>query len=132
MSATLKEIIIAKEKDLLTFEVRSSAKKLKELISDDFKEIGASGAYFGLSEVLERLPTEASWCWSAQTQDWEFRFLSDDIAQTIHRAFIIHNQEDEGVYSRRMSIWRKEKGLWKMYYHQGTKIDPFTLDKSNP
>ena len=121
----LAEIIIEKEKALLTFEVRSSVERLKSLLSREFKEVGASGAYFGLDDVLERLPTEENW--SCKTQDWEFRMLSSEIAQTIHRAFVVHFDGDEGVYSRRTSIWRNESGEWKMIYHQATKIEPFEI-----
>lgn len=122
---TLAEILIKKEKALLTFDVRSSVEKLKSLLSNEFKEVGASGAYYGLSEVIECLPAEENW--SCKTQDWEFRLLSSDIAQTIHRAFIVHFDGDEGVFSRRTSIWKKESGEWKMIYHQGTKVEPFEI-----
>ena len=54
----LRKKIINLEKALLTFEVRQSAAKLTELLSEDFKEIGASGACFGLAEILEHLPCE--------------------------------------------------------------------------
>ncbi|MEM7208226.1 MAG: DUF4440 domain-containing protein [Pseudomonadota bacterium] len=122
---SLAEIIIEKEKALLTFGVRSSIESLRSLLSSEFKEVGASGAYFGLSEVLECLPAEESW--SCKTQDWEFRLLSIDIVQTIHRAFVVHFDGDEGTYSRRSSIWRKESNEWKMIYHQGTKVEPFEI-----
>jgi hypothetical protein len=48
--------LIANDKALLTPEVRSSLTKLKSLVSEDFREIGASGAYFELQTVLERFP----------------------------------------------------------------------------
>jgi hypothetical protein len=44
----IKNHLIELEKSLLTFEVRHSKERLIELISTDFNEIGASGAYFGL------------------------------------------------------------------------------------
>ena len=122
---SLAETIIEKENALLTWEVRSSADKLRSLLSVEFREVGASGAYFGLSEVLESLLSEENW--SCKTKDWEFRALSDDVVQTIHRAFVVHFEGDKGVYSRRTSIWRNESGEWKMIYHQGTKIEPFHI-----
>ena len=121
----LAETIIEKEKALLTLEVRSSVTKLKSLLSSEFREVAASGAYYGLSEVLEWLPAEEDW--TCHTQDWEYRLLSNEIAQTIHRAFVVHFNGDEGVYSRRTSIWRNEAGEWKMVYHQGTRVEPFDI-----
>jgi len=121
----LADIIIEKEKALLTLGVRSSVEKLKSLLSNEFKEVGASGAYFGLREVLECLPGDGNW--SCKTQDWEFRMLNSEIAQTIHKAFIVHSDKDEGTYSRRTSIWKNESGEWKMIYHQGTKVEAFEI-----
>ncbi|MFI2810470.1 MULTISPECIES: DUF4440 domain-containing protein [Microbulbifer] len=122
---SLQEEIISKEKSLLNTSVRRSRTKLRELISGDFREIGASGACFGLAELLEQLPQDADW--SAQTQDREFRILGDGVTQTVHRAFIKKAGSDTGTFSYRTSIWRLENGSWKMVYHQGTKVAPFEL-----
>jgi len=116
----LAQHIIEREKALLHPETRKSQKRLCELISTEFKEIGASGSCFGLAEVLDALPHENGW--SATTQDWEFRLLSEELAQTIHRAFVVRHQGDSGTYSLRSSIWRLEDGDWKMVYHKGTKV----------
>ena len=126
----LAETIIAKEKSLLTWDVRSSTEKLRSLLSSEFKEVGASGAYFGLAQVLESLPSEEGWC--CKTKDWEFRALAKDIVQTIHLAFVAHFEGDEGVYSRRTSIWKNESGEWKMIYHQGTQVEPFQEGANAP
>jgi hypothetical protein len=121
----LKAHIIQLEKSLLTFEVRHSEKELIKRISPKFKEIGASGDYFGLDNVLKRLPTEQTW--SAVVQDFEFSQLSDDVCQLIFRAFIKSNTSDSGTYSFRSSIWKKHGDDWKMIFHQGTKVEPFDL-----
>lgn len=122
----LREEIINLEKALLTFEVRQSAAKLTEMLSEDFKEIGSSGACLGLAEILENLPRERDW--SATTQDWEFRTLSEDIVQTICNACIKKSGSATEAYSRRTSIWRLEGEFWKMVYHQGTLVAPFELE----
>lgn len=119
----LREQIIDNEKALLSIEVRSSVEKLRLLISADFIEIGSSGNKFGLKEVLELLPQETNW--SAKAGDFEFRLLSDYIVQLIYKAFIKKDEQDEGIYSLRTSIWKKEKSTWKIIFHQGTKVSPF-------
>ncbi|MFQ3230759.1 DUF4440 domain-containing protein [Reinekea sp.] len=121
----LKSKIIDLEKSLLTFEVRHSKLELLKRISPDFKEIGASGAYFGLDNVLERLPTEESW--SATAQDFEFSQISEEICQVIYRTFNKSSESATGTYSRRSSFWKKFDDGWKMFFHQGTKIEPFEL-----
>ncbi|MFD1217207.1 nuclear transport factor 2 family protein [Microbulbifer celer] len=122
----LREKIINLEKTLLTFEVRRSPAKLNELLSENFKEIGASGACSGLAEILEHLPRERDW--SATTQDWEFRALSEGIVQVMYKACIEKPGSGTPVYSRRTSIWRLEGESWKMVYHQGTAVVPFELE----
>ena len=120
------ELLIKNEKALLTYEVRCSPERLRSLISDDFREIGVSGVYFGLAEVLENVPLTAQ-NWSAVAQNFECRYLSDDIAQVVFQCIIIHDIDSEPVYSLRSSIWRLEGGQWKMFFHQGTKVPSFDV-----
>ena len=120
------ELLIKNEKALLTDEIRHSPDRLRSLISDDFREIGASGAYLGLADVLEELPLSAE-NWSAIAQNFECRKLGDDIMQVIFQCVITHDRNSEPVYSLRSSIWRLEDGQWKMVFHQGTKISPFDV-----
>lgn len=118
------EWIIAREQSLLTADVRASVGRLRELLSAEFREIGASGACIGLVELLEHLPQEQHW--TAHTRDWEFRVLARDIVQTFHRALVTRGGADD-TYSRRTSLWRNESGIWRMVYHQGTRVEPFPL-----
>jgi hypothetical protein len=122
----LKEKIIELEKSLLTFEVRHSKTELIKRIAPEFKEIGASGAYFGLDNLLARLPTEQAW--HALVQDFEFTQHSSDICQLIFKSYIKHNDSDEGTYSLRSSFWKKYDDGWKMFFHQGTKVEPFEIN----
>jgi len=117
--------IIGLEKSLLTLEVRHSETELRKRIAPGFKEIGASGAYFGLDNILERLPTRQSW--SAVVQDFEFRQHNNDLCQLVFKAYIKSNDADEGTYSLRSSFWQKFDDDWKMIFHQGTKMEPFEL-----
>jgi hypothetical protein len=117
--------LIANDKALLTPEVRRSVPKLKSLLSEDFREIGATGAYFGLQNVLDRLPKTDNW--SATAQDFECRMLSPTVGQVVFRCVITHDADVEPVYSHRSSIWKLEDGDWKMVFHQGTKVAPFEV-----
>ena len=121
----LREQIIEKEKAFLSFEVRHSIEKLTSLLSKDFREIDASGSYSNLKEVCESYPKEERW--SAQVDGFNFRMLSLDIVQLTFRAFMKRDENDDGVYSLRSSIWRNESGTWKMVFHQGTEVPPFEI-----
>ena len=118
----VREEVIKMEKALLTREVRDSADKIRQFLSEDFKEIGAGGSYFGIKEVLASATNQDYW--SAYPENWEFRQLSPEIAQVLYRVKIVRGSARETSYSLRTSIWRKEVGTWKMVYHQGTKLAP--------
>ncbi len=121
----LETYIIELEKSLLTFEVRHSEVELRKRIAPEFKEIGASGAYFGLDSVFEQLPAEKTW--SVFVQDFEFKLHSPEMCQLIFHAFIKNNDSDEGMYSLRSSFWKKFDDGWKIIFHQGTEVEPFEL-----
>jgi len=114
----LKLQLIKLEQALLQPQVRGSAAQLTELIAKDFIEVGASGARFGFSDVLTRLPQESPPQFS--NSNFELRMLSDSIAQLCYQATIT-DVSGEVKHSRRTSIWRNESAnTWKMIYHQGT------------
>lgn len=119
----LQKLILEKEIALTTFEVRNSADQLCELLSLEFKEIGSSGDYFGLSELLEDLPDEQDW--HCHIQEVEFNQITPDVVHLVYLALIKQHESDSGTYSRRSSIWRKEGSNWKMWFHQGTKLALF-------
>ncbi len=121
----LSEHLVALEKALLTFEVRHNEEKLEQLIAPEFREIGASGAYFGLTEILQRLPEEQNW--TARVQDFECYSLGKGICQLVFKAFIKHHDSDSGTFSLRSSIWRQFGDDWKVVFHQGTLVPPFNL-----
>ena len=118
----IREKIIEMEKALLSPEVRGSVEKMRQFLSEDFREVGASGAYFGFNEVMQSISNQTDW--AAIPDLWEFRQLSDDIAQLMYRVKIIRGQAGEVTHSRRTSIWRKEVETWKLVYHQGTMVGP--------
>lgn len=121
----LEDQIIELEKSLLTREVRNSKLELRKRISPRFKEIGASGTYFGLDSILEHLPSKQSW--RAVVQDFEFTQHNKDMCQLVFKAYIKSNDADEGTYSLRSSFRQKFDDDWKMIFHQATKVEPFDL-----
>ena len=122
MNMKLIDILIKKENQLLLPEIRHSTTKLKELLSENFIEIGSSGKKFRLKEVLENLSKEKDW--SAKISNIEFRMINEDVAQLFYNCVIYHNLDDKGSYSIRNLNWTNESDTWKMIFHQGTKISP--------
>ncbi len=117
MNYQLKEKLIELECYLHTSEARSSVLELDRLLSDEFREIGASGKYFGKAEVLSRLPEETAI--KIDACDFEVRELSATVTHVFYKSMLYKNGELTRT-SYRTSIWCEEDGEWKMRFHQGT------------
>lgn len=97
---------------------RSSIRELDSLLSDDFREIGASGVYFGKAEVLGGLPSEDFA--DIRASRFEFRVLSQNV---VHITYVSRRYNEEGELLRvsyRTSIWQYQDERWQMVFHQGT------------
>lgn len=114
----LQTIIYELETSLLKPEVRSSLEKLDELLAEDFKEFGSSGSVYTKQDVLTRLPSSTN---SDRyiVSDFSIKLLSPDIVMANFKTEKIIN-DTQKVFSLRTSLWRKENGTWKMFFHQGT------------
>ena len=120
MNNETNELLITLEKELHGAEARTSRTRLDELISDDFREIGASGKYFGKSEVLEMLPSEEPP--EIHSSDYEVFYLAPEIAQVVYQSYRLDDNGSPARKTRRSSIWRKSGEMWKMIFHQGTML----------
>ena len=117
MDADEKELI-SLELKLHTRKARSSRETLDKLIADDFREIGASGAYFGKQSVLDRLPSEDEI--KIEANEFEYRRFSASIAHLTYKSRLL---SPIGVLARtsyRTSIWKLNDSKWQMIFHQGT------------
>lgn len=105
---------------LLAPEVRSSAAKLDELLSDDFIEYGSAGLIYDKKHILERLPSNTDNV-VYKVDDFKVKILSDDCVLATFKTERTVNDAINTV-SLRSSIWKKEGENWKMFFHQGTII----------
>ncbi len=110
--------LIRLELKLHTREGRTSNETLDSLIADEFREIGASGAYFGKQNVLDRLPNEDEI--KIEASDFEYRRFSQSIAHLTYKSKLFCPVGTLVRTSYRTSIWRLENGKWQMIFHQGT------------
>lgn len=105
------------EEALLTTVVRQSTERLRELLTDDFFEIGSSGRLL--------------------YQDWDQTTLQLDPIEAELSEFTLHPLTEGHVLvtyrlvqpvlnreTRRSSIWVFVDGRWKMRFHQGTVVPP--------
>jgi hypothetical protein len=88
------------------------------MVTDDFREIGASGRIYSREYVLEVLadrlsgaPSQDVW----ETSDFACRKLSEEYFLLTYA--LLQN----GVRrTRRTTLWRLIDGEWKIAFHQGT------------
>lgn len=101
------------ERTLMQPATRRSAEQLKALISEDFFEIGASGATYTLPDLIAVLAVEPDGP-AATISKFNAKLLSPDIALVTYRTDL------NGLARLRSSIWRREQGAWQLHFHQGT------------
>lgn len=110
-----KEQLLALERMLLDPEVRHSASKLEVLLHEDFIEFGSSGLVYNRRMMIDMMVKEVPA--TVLIRDYEVRSLSADTALVTYRSIGASGQE-----ARRSSIWVHSDGVWKVRFHQGTRI----------
>jgi len=109
------------EEKLLHSDVRKNPEILKELLSEDFEEIGSIGKISSREEVINWLVTkEKNIKWSLN--EFRVRELAPDMVLVIYRANKNEHHSSGSKGSIRSSIWKLCGDQWKMIFHQGTKI----------
>ncbi|MFL1416594.1 DUF4440 domain-containing protein [Pseudomonas fildesensis] len=114
MGMELEQLLFGLEEELLEGATRSDAVPLSQLLADDFVEFGASGNVWGCKdEVIAGLQEEV---FSVRRMSgFAVKVLGEGVALVTYRC------HREGVGdSLRSSVWREEKGRWRMVFHQGT------------
>lgn len=103
-------------------ENRRSSQRLKEIIAEDFLEIGSSGKLMRRSDFdYEDDLLNAD---EYLIDTLEARSLSNDCVLTVYQL----ENKTRGVMTRRSSIWKKVNSNWVLSFHQGTKV---TAELSN-
>ena len=108
--------VVQLERELLEPATRANLARVRELLADDFLEVGASGQSFGKAEVLSWLPAESGKSFA----------VTSIKAVTLGKGVILVTYAAERTYqgyitrSLRSSVWVKGAGGWQMRYHQGT------------
>ena len=105
--------VIALEVELLSPAARRSPQRLRELLDDDFSEIGASGRVWSRAETIEALPREERTgpVPHAELTGW---LLGPDLV------LLTYVSDPAGRCARRSSLWRRTPDGWKLRHHQGT------------
>ena len=113
--------LLAQEAALLDPSTRHSPSAVSALLAEDFVEYGASGRVFDKAAIVAGLAAEAGPPVPARRTmtDATVRLLAPGVALVTYRATRDH-ADGTRTTSLRSSIWRREDGVWRMAFHQGT------------
>ncbi|WP_300260998.1 DUF4440 domain-containing protein [Clostridium sp.] len=120
---SIKEQIFQLENDLIKSEVRKSADKINEILSNDFVEFSSSGSeyHYKYGDVFQDEEDERILDW--EILDFKVKKVTDNCVLATYMV-IKHDELDERKrYSLRSSLWTEKNGKWKMSFHQGTLLE---------
>ena len=109
------ETLRACESALIDPDVRRSEPSLRDLLHEDFTEIGSSGNVYDREAMIEMMLTEAHG--EVIIRDFSATFLSDTVALVTYRSIGSTGQE-----ARRSSIWMHSDERWQLRHHQGSRV----------
>jgi hypothetical protein len=112
--------IKALEVKLLNPEVRGNRGELEKLISPEFIEYGSSGLIYNYSGTISYLIANAADTFNYSFVNFKTRRHSED---TILALYILETEKNRRIaISNRSSIWHWEEGIWRVIFHQGTRV----------
>jgi hypothetical protein len=118
-SQDLTDHLLALEKALQTREVRSSAEKIGEILSPEFREFGRSGLAYTFDDIIARLIAETGPN-NTGIEDFSVSMISETVALATYRGIRIES-DGTRLLANRSSLFRLDPdGKWRMVFHQGT------------
>lgn len=100
---------------MLDPDVRSDPGRVGELLHDEFVEFGSTGRVYTKQTLLDMLRHQRPS--TVVVRDFTVRQLESDTALVTYRTV-----GQAGQQARRSSVWIRQDGVWKMAFHQGTRI----------
>ena len=116
MTDDLAAHLIALELRLQDSSTRHNPAAMEELLSQDFREFGASGRVWDRATLIETLSAEPPE--PITSENFECQRLSIDLALLTYVA------ANPARKTLRSSLWRLESDRWRILFHQGTVILP--------
>ena len=108
--------LIELELRLQVSTTRKDAAALAELLSEDFREFGASGRVWNRASIMAELAAETPD--KIISENFECQRLSSELAPL---TYVCRHPTRRTL---RSSLWRLEGDSWRVLFHQGTVIPP--------
>lgn len=106
------EYVVAAEIELAQRTRRGSGEAAAALIHSQFREFGASGRAWDRASILALMDAESAA--APAIDDVAAVRLGPNVIQVTYRT------RDSRGTAARSSIWLRDDGDWKIYFHQGT------------
>jgi len=114
-----------KEVALHQFSIRTDANQLRELPHPEYLEIGYSGNTYNFDTTVADLLAEAPTDDQIWSQEYEYDELAPDIVLLLYKSATIDRDGNLSRHAKRVSIWIREAGKWRIKFHQATPISIF-------
>ena len=87
-------------------------------MTEDYWQVGASGRIYERDVVVDSVVTRG------KVEGDEHWTVSDPCCRQVgeHTYALTYQLDQDGRLTRRLTIWRRDGGDWKILYHQGTVI----------
>lgn len=110
----------ALEESLWRTQTRFDRTHCAKVFADDFIEFGRSGRVWSRSELIEAEPRKIE-C-ELPLPEFRTRMLTRELVQATYIS-IVQNPDGGQDAANRSSLWRWEKGRWRICFSQGTPCD---------
>jgi hypothetical protein len=112
--------LLSLETTLLDPAVRRDRSRVSELLAEDFVEFGSSGRVWTRNRILDLLAIEEYL--PPTIEDFECRQISSTAIFATYRAVRVDALTGTRTVTLRSSIWKRETGVWRIHFHQGTRV----------
>ncbi|MDO5630057.1 MAG: universal stress protein, partial [Mobilicoccus sp.] len=111
------EEVLELERATLSPEYRRQPGKVRELLADDFHEVGRSGREFVASDFADTVDAIDRPVSEKVVESMDARSIAPDVV------LVSTTLLTDGHRSRHTSVWRREGRAWSMVHHQGTWVE---------
>lgn len=108
------------EEALLDPAVRRDRARVEQFLAEDFEEFGSSGRVWTRTEIIDELAGESYV--PLTIEDFRCAMIADAVALVTYRSVKSSDPMGMRITSVRSSIWTKKDGMWKLRFHQGTRV----------
>lgn len=112
--------LIDRERALLDPAVRRDRDLVSELLAEDFLEIGSSGRVWSREQILDLLAVEDYR--EPALENFKCALIAEKVGLVTYRTVRMDAESGQTSAVLRSSLWIQESGIWKVRFHQGTKI----------